>query len=159
VKQDKLKVDLSGLSETFLFPLWGRAKLSNDCSWLFNDVRATESVEKIDYDFSKFDRILLGCRFDRGALTDSLPPLFALRAKQFDRKIQSYIAEHPRASVMNIGSGLDTTFYRVDNGLIHWYDLDLPPVIKIRNQLLPEADTTNCIAKSLLDPSWCNCIK
>ena len=159
LQQDKIKIDLSGLSETLLFPLWGRAKLSKECSWLFNDVRATEIVEKIDYDFSKFDKILWGCRFDRTALKNSLPPLFALRAKQFDHKIQSYVAEHPRSSVVNIGAGLDTTFYRVDNGLIHWYDLDLPPVIEIRSQLLPEANTTKGIAKSLLDPSWCTCIK
>ena len=57
---------------------------------------------------------------------------------------------------MNIGAGLeDTTFYRVDNGLIHWYDLDLPAVIDIRRQLLPEPDRVMYIAKSLLDPSWC----
>jgi len=60
VQRDKLKVDLSGISETLLFPLWGRAKLSRECSWLFNDVKATEIVEKIDYDFSKFERILFG---------------------------------------------------------------------------------------------------
>ena len=159
MQRDKLKVDLSGVSETLLFPLWGRAKLSKECSWLFNDVKATEIVEKIDYDFSKFDRILFGCRFDRAALKNNLPPLFALRAKQFDHKLKVYITEHPRASVVNIGAGLDTTFYRIDNGLIHWYYLDLPPVIEIRSQLLPETNTTKCIAKSLLDQSWCKYIK
>jgi len=92
-------------------------------------------------------------------LKNNLPPLFALRAKQFDHKIQAYIAEHPSASVVNIGAGLDTTFYRIDNRLIHWYDLDLRPVINVRNQLFPETNTTKCIAKSLLDPSWCKSIK
>jgi O-methyltransferase involved in polyketide biosynthesis len=77
------------------------------------------------------------------------------RANQFDEKVKEYIAEHPRASVVNIGAGLDATFYRVDNGLIHWYDLDLPAVIDIRRQLLPEPDRVTYIAKSLFDPSWC----
>jgi O-methyltransferase involved in polyketide biosynthesis len=85
--------------------------------------------------------------------------LLALKAKQFDDKIKAYIAQHPRASVVNIGAGLDTTFYRVDNGLIHWYDLDLPAVIELRKQLIPDTDRTMCIAKSLLDPSWCKGIK
>jgi len=62
--------------------------------------------------------------------------------------------KHPRASVVNIGAGLDTTFYRVDNGLIHWYDLDLPAVFDIRRRLLPEPDRVTYIAKSFLDPSW-----
>ena len=59
--------------------------------------------------------------------------LLTIRAKQFDDTAKSYIAEHPRASVINIAAGLDTTFYRVDNGPIHWYDLDLPTVIDIQN--------------------------
>jgi len=61
--------------------------------------------------------------------------------------------------VVNIGAGLDATFYRVDNGLIHWYDLDLPDVIELRKQFLTETDRTTYIAKSFLDPSWCKCIK
>lgn len=54
---------------------------------------------------------------------------------------------------MNIGAGLDTAFYRVDNGLVHWYDLDLPNVIELRRQLLPETDRTTYISKSLFDAS------
>ena len=38
--------------------------------------------------------------------------LFTLRAKQFDDKVKAYIAEHPRASVVNIGAGLDTVLSR-----------------------------------------------
>ena len=62
------------------------------------------------------------------------------RAKEFDDKIRAFITEHPRASVINLGAGLDTTFYRVDNGLVQWYDLDFPDVIGIREQLLPPTD-------------------
>jgi O-methyltransferase involved in polyketide biosynthesis len=85
--------------------------------------------------------------------------LIAPMVKLFDDKIKTYIAEHPHASVVNIGSGLDATFYRVDNGLIHWYDLDLPAGIDVRKQLLPEPDRVTYIAKSLLDSSWCKDIK
>jgi hypothetical protein len=56
---------------------------------------------------------------------------------------------------VTLGAGLDTTFYRVDNGLIHWYDLDLPAVIDVRRELLPEPDRVTYIAKSIFDPSWC----
>jgi O-methyltransferase involved in polyketide biosynthesis len=83
----------------------------------------------------------------------------AARAKQFDDKIRSYIAEHSRASVVNLGAGLDTTFYRVDNGLVQWYDLDLPNVIAIREQLLPRTDRITYISKSIFDSSWCSDIK
>ena len=149
MRQDKIKINLTGVSETLLGPLWGRAKLSRERNLVLNDAKAIELIEQIDYDFSTIDR--------------NIPPevdlLIVARAKQFDDKIKAYIAEHPRASVVNIGAGLDTTFYRIDNGLIHWYNLDLPAVIEIRKQLIPETDRTACIAKSLFDPSWCKDIK
>ncbi|MGB8312816.1 MAG: class I SAM-dependent methyltransferase [Halobacteriota archaeon] len=150
MQEGKVKIELSGVSETLLGPLWARAKISRDHSSLFYDAKAVELVEKIDYDFSTFDLI---------PFEDYLPLLFVARAKQFDDKIKAYVKEHPHASVVNIGAGLDATFCRIDNGLIHWYDLDLPAVIDIRRQLLPEPDRTTCIAKSFLDPSWCEDIK
>jgi O-methyltransferase involved in polyketide biosynthesis len=135
--------------------LWGRAQLSKRYSSLFYDEKAIELVEKIDYDFSTSDDVQ-GIWFSISHKLD-LPGLglITLRARQFDEKLRTYIIEHPRACVVNIGAGLDTTFYRVDNGLIHWYDLDLPAVIDIRRQLLPEPDRVTYIAKSFLDPSWC----
>jgi len=60
---------------------------------------------------------------------------------------------------VNIGAGLDTIFCRIDNGTVHWYDLDLPAVIELRKQLIPETDRARCIAKSLFDLSWCKDIE
>jgi O-methyltransferase involved in polyketide biosynthesis len=60
---------------------------------------------------------------------------------------------------VNIGAGLDTTFYSIDNGSIRWYDLDLPNVIDIRRRLLPETDRTTSIARSIFDSSWYSEIK
>ncbi len=50
--------------------------------------------------------------------------------------VKAHIKEQPHASVVNLGAGLDTEFYRIDNGTIRWYDLDLPDVIEIRKQIL-----------------------
>jgi O-methyltransferase involved in polyketide biosynthesis len=59
----------------------------------------------------------------------------------------------------DISAGLDATLYRVYNGLIQWYDLELSPVIKVRKQVLPETDRVTYVAKSILDPIWCKDIK
>ena len=149
LEEIKSKIDLVGLEETLLIPLWARATISREHNSLLNDTKAIELVERIDYDFSKIDKAL---RLE-GLL------LNAARAKQFDDKVRAYITEHPRASVINLGAGLDTTFYRVDNGLIHWYDLDLPNVIRLRRQLLPESDRTTYISKSLFEISWYKDVK
>ena len=160
VNQDKVTVQLSGISASMLRCLWARAQLSREYSSLFYDEKAIELVEKIEYDFSTSDTPFEGIMFNisrKGNVPEF--DLFTLRARQFDEKAKAYITEHPHASVVNIGAGLDTTFYRVDNGLIDWYDLDLPAVIDVRRQLLPEPDRVTYIAKSLFDPSWCKDIK
>jgi O-methyltransferase involved in polyketide biosynthesis len=159
-----MKIDLNSIEMTLLFPLWGRAKLSREHNPLLNDIKAIELVEQIDHDFSTFDRIPFQTSTALHVNVDDTADLacnlvYVARAKQFDDKIQAYITEHPRASIVNIGAGLDTTFYRVDNGTIHWYDLDLPAVIDVRKQLLPEPDRVTYIAGSLLDPSWCDDIE
>ena len=161
MRQDKIKVKLGGVSETLLFPLWARALVSKEYSSLFYDAKAIELVEKIDYNFSASDMSLPVFRSIMSNISckGNLLSLMALVAKQFDDKIKVYITGHPRASVVNIGAGLDATFYRVDNGTIRWYDVDLPAVIDVRRQLLPEPHRVTYIAKSLLDPSWCKDIK
>ena len=112
MNRDKVKVTLSGVPQTLLTPLWGRAQLSKEHSSLFYDAKAVELAEKIDYDFSTSDDVpFMGILFAasfKGNL--SLLSVEALRAKQFDDKVKAYITEHPRASVVNIGAGLDTTF-------------------------------------------------
>ena len=157
MQQDKVKVTLGGISASMLSCLWSRAQLSKDYSSLGYDAKAVELFERIDYDLPASDvPPFVGIWFNISRKVNR--PEFrlgTLRAKQFDDKAKAYIAEHPYASVINIAAGLDTTFYRVDNGTIHWYDLDLPAVIDIRRQLLPEPDRVTYIAKSLLDPSWC----
>lgn len=145
MQHTKIKVDFSGLPRTSLEPLYGRAKISREYSSLFNDIKAVELIKQIDYDFSVIDK----------AFVDYLWFTYAARAMQLDSKIKAYIKDHPYASVINLGAGFDTGFYRIDNGKIHWYDLDLPELIKIRKQLLPETDRSTCIANSFLDPSWC----
>jgi O-methyltransferase involved in polyketide biosynthesis len=69
-----MKVDLHGVERTLLAPLWGRAKFSRQFPSVFNDAKAIELVEQIDYDFSAIDE---GLRFE-GTL------MIVARAMQFD---------------------------------------------------------------------------
>jgi O-methyltransferase involved in polyketide biosynthesis len=140
-----MSVELSSLEKTLVVPLWHRAQANKAHSELLNDVKAIELVNHLDYNFSIFEQ--------RFTVEDSFRS--AARARQFDDKLRAYMSTHPDASIMNLGAGLDTAFYRVDNGSIEWYDLDLPNVIALRKQLLPETNRVKYIAKSLFDISWC----
>jgi O-methyltransferase involved in polyketide biosynthesis len=55
---------------------------------------------------------------------------------------------------VSIGARLDTTFERIDNGSIHWYDLDVPDVIELRRQFIAETERSRYIPKSVFDLSW-----
>ena len=56
---------------------------------------------------------------------------------------------------MNLGAGFDSRFSRVDNGKIHWFDLDLPDAIADRKKVFPDQDRVTMLAGSALESDWC----
>jgi len=140
----KLTIEPQSVQETMFLPVWGRAKYSHLYPELLDDPIAEEIIGKIDYDFSKVEK-----GFDENSGIGWL-----VRARNFDDAIKEYIKKYPEATIINMGAGLDTTFFRVDNGKIAWYDLDLPDAIDFRKKLIPETSRSECIAKSAFDVSW-----
>jgi len=60
---------------------------------------------------------------------------------------------------VNLGFGLDTTFERVDDGTLSWYDLDLPDVIELRSRYFQPTSRRQFIAGSVLDDAWMDLVK
>lgn len=71
-----------------------------------------------------------------------------------DDLVRDFVTANPCGTVVNLACGLDTRFYRVDNGSIRWYNLDLPETIAVRRRFLPEEGRVRTIAKSAMDESW-----
>ena len=67
-----------------------------------------------------------------------------------DKLTSAWLAAHPGAAVVNIACGLDTRCYRME-GYAHWYNLDLPETIAVREKLLPETGNISQIAMSAMD--------
>ena len=67
-----------------------------------------------------------------------------------DRLVGEYLAAHPGATAMNFACGLDTRCYRMQ-GYAHWYNLDLPETIAVREALLPESGSISQLAMSAMD--------
>ena len=78
--------------------------------------------------------------------------------RQYDLRceVEMYLKDHPKAAVVNLGCGLDDTFTKVDNGECSGYNIDLPDVIKVRNDLLPAGEREMNLACNLNDYSWMN---
>jgi len=138
-------VRLGTVQETLLIPLYGRAVENRKPEPALRDSRAEEIVASIDYDFSRFD---------------GQPSLFGsvLRTSLFDYWIADFLAAHPAGTVVEIGTGLNTRYERVDNGSARWFDLDLPDVIDLRRTFFTDAPRRTMIAGSVTDETWTDAV-
>ncbi|WNG91787.1 class I SAM-dependent methyltransferase [Mycobacterium sp. ITM-2016-00318] len=137
---------LTGVSETALLTLLVRATEARRPDSIIEDPMAIKLVDDIDFDFAKFG-------FTRRQD-------MALRALAFDKYTRRYLVDHPSATVVALAEGLQTSFYRLDASGVgdqfRWLTVDLPPIIELRERLLPPSDRVTTIAQSALDYSWMN---
>ena len=138
------KIKLSGVPETMLQTDYARAKESRGRGAI-HDAKAEEIIEKLDYDFSLADK---DTAMHSGVIA---------RTIVLDQLTKAWLASHPGAVVVNIACGLDTRCYRMA-GYAHWYNLDLPETMTVREKLLPESGAISQIAMSATD-DWGSEIK
>lgn len=131
------KITLSGVPETMLQTVYARAKESRTRGAI-HDAKAEELIDKLDYDFSLADK---DTAMHSGVIA---------RTIVLDALTQTYLEKHPGAVVVNIACGLDTRCCRV-SGYSHWYNLDLPETIAVRERLMPESGSVSQIAMSAMD--------
>ena len=134
---------LEGVSATTLWTLRNRASEAKRSDGVIRDPWAVTLFDAISYDYLKF-----------GKPNQS----HALRARAFDTVAHAYLAAHPKASVVALAEGLQTSFWRLDRtGVadeLTWYSVDFPPVMALREKLLPHDDRIVPLAQSALDRSW-----
>jgi O-methyltransferase involved in polyketide biosynthesis len=134
---------LAGVSATTLWTLRNRATEAQRPDGVISDALALALFEAIDYDYGKF-----------GKHSQFQP----LRAVTFDGATATYLDAHPTASVVALAEGLQTSFWRLNAaGLATqatWYSIDLPPVMALREQVLPRAERVVELAQSALDRTW-----
>jgi O-methyltransferase involved in polyketide biosynthesis len=134
---------LNGVSATTLWTLHNRGTEAKRFDGVIRDPWAVTLFDAISYDYRKF-----------GKPNQS----HALRARAFDAATQDYLTAHPRASVVALAEGLQSSFWRLERAGVAneltWYSVDLPPVISLRERLLPHDDRIVTLAQSALDRSW-----
>ena len=115
-----LTVALEGVPETLLWTLYHRAAEAARPDAVLRDPMALGVMSAISFPFEE--------RF--GKATSAWSQWQALRALAFDREITRYLAAAPDATVVALGEGLETQFWRVDNGRLRWLSIDLPEAIE-----------------------------
>jgi O-methyltransferase involved in polyketide biosynthesis len=130
---------LDGISETALLTLHQRATEAARPDGVIDDPMAIALRDSLDYDYHHFGRTHQAT---------------ALRALAFDNASREYLRAHPSATVVALAEGLQTSFWRLDNGTLSWLSVDLAPIVRLREQLLPASDRLRYCAQSALDYSW-----
>lgn len=130
---------LTAVSETALLTLHQRASEAARPDGIIVDPLAIALRNRLGYDYHHFGRTHQAT---------------ALRALAFDEASRRYLRAHPRASVVALAEGLQTSFWRLDNGEIDWLSVDLEPIVRLRRRLLPASDRLRHLAQSALDHSW-----
>lgn len=137
------------VAETLLIPLYMRAKESRrgDAA-ILRDSEAERLIQSIRYDYSRFDEAPLsevGC---------------VVRGWYFDQAVRRFIDKHDYPVVVNVGCGLDTRAQRLGNNpKAVFCELDLPEVISLRRELIPETEHDRYISASLTDTEWMDTLK
>jgi O-methyltransferase involved in polyketide biosynthesis len=137
----KQSIQLGQVQESLLIPLYARAVDSLKKRPILKDPKAVEIVQSIDWDFRRFNqwRRIVGC---------------TMRTAIFDDVVKSFLRCHPKGTVVEIGAGLNTRFERLDNGAVHWFDLDLPDTVELRRKFFVDSERRVTLAASILDPGW-----
>mgnify|MGYP003303760337 CR=1 FL=1 len=139
-------MELNNESKTLFIPLLGKAIMSKDNLFL-HDPKAEEIISKIDYDFNLLKQ------------SKWLSMYMSVRALIIDELCNKYIKEHPNATIIHLGCGLDSRCLRVNQNFDTWYDIDYENVINIRKKFYEEDSKHKMIGSSVLDYKWLEKIK
>lgn len=131
------KITLTGVPETMLQTVYARARESAGRGAI-RDETAEQIIGSLDYDFSLAEK-------DTAMRSGVIARTIVL-----DRLVGAWLGRHPGTVVVNLACGLDTRCYRM-KGYQHWYNLDLPETITVRQQLLPESGAISQLAMSAMD--------
>lgn len=141
--QSHATTGLSPVEQTAFLTLYARALDSRWPHPILGDTLADRAVAEIDYDFAGL------------GVQTSVVCQTALRAKMLDDRVRAFVTAHPDAVVVDLGAGLDSGLYRVDPpDTVDWYSIDLPGILALRDQALPDDPRSHSVPVSLADDRW-----
>ncbi len=78
------------------------------------------------------------------------------RYHNMDEMVLSFLSKNKNASVVNLGVGLETMNVRLQNSGGHFYQVDFPKVIQMRERVLGKQSNETLIACDITDMAWTN---
>ena len=135
--------EFSIVEDTLFVPMLGRIYSSENFPNILRDQKALELKSKLPTNIKGQD-----------TQTQYTLMASAVRSTNMDRYIKEFMAKNPDGIIVQLGCGLETTYYRDDNGINKWYEVDLPEVIEYRKELLSETDNDKYIGGDAFSEDW-----
>jgi methyltransferase (TIGR00027 family) len=87
-------------------------------------------------------------------LSSTLTRHIALRSRKYDSYARTFIDENPNGTVVSLGCGFDTRYWRVSEKAWKYVEVDLPEVIEIKKKVLDDIANYEMIGCTVLEEAW-----
>ena len=141
---------LNDVSETAIITLRSRAIESLKPNPVIRDKVSVECLEQMT--------LMLPLEVRKRLLDRNLPSTLtrhiALRARKYDLYAKDFIERFPDGLVVSLGCGFDTRYWRVSDSTWNYAEVDLPPVIEVKKEILQTRIKYLTIGCSVLEEKW-----
>lgn len=135
--------DFGTIEDTLFVPMLGRIYASKYFPHILYDSKALELEARLPQNVK-----------GRDTQTQYTKMASAIRSTNMDQYIGHFIKHNPGGIIVELGCGLETAFYRNDDGKTLWYEVDLPDVIGYRRSLLGMQERDRTIAADAFGEEW-----
>ena len=136
--------EFEGVEDTLFIPLTARITVSKNFPEYFFDQKALEMEDLIK------DK-----KIDENSTQYSIIANVA-RSYNLDRMTEEFIDKHGKCNIVNLGVGLETSYYRIDGKNALFFEVDLHEVIELREKYFEPGLIEKFIKGDLFKLDWYN---
>ena len=136
--------DYEGVEDTLFIPLTARVNISKMFPEYFYDRKALE-----------MENLVKDKQIEKKSSQYTMMASVA-RSYNLDQMTQEYIDKHDKCNIVNLGAGLETSYFRIDGKNSHYFEVDLPDVIELRENCIGVGENEKFIKGDLFKLNWCN---
>ena len=115
--------DYEGVEDTLFIPLTARVNISKKFPEYFYDEKALE-----------MESLISGKQIEKKSSEYSMIASVA-RYYNLNEMAQNFIDKYGQCNIVNLGVGLETSYYRIDRKNALFFEVDLPEVIELREKI------------------------
>lgn len=135
--------EFEGVEDTLFIPLTARVNISKEFPEYFHDPKAL-----------KLEGLIKNRRIEKKSSQYAMIANVA-RSYNLDRMTQNFIDRHDGCNIVNLGVGLETSYYRIDRKNSIFVEVDLPEVIELRQKYIEVGENEKYVKADMFKLDWC----